>query len=187
MLLDLSEIVIRDGMRVGLDVDQPGVEDPDLQFAKPLTGHLTFENGGDLVNIHGEVDTTLTIACSRCLKDVEVPMTVPVEEHLPIEDVVQPNRKPDEGAELPDTQVSSVVYLDQGKPILDLDELMRQLIVAELPMRTLCDEECAGLCPHCGVDRNETPCNCAEEQRNTPLAALAALLPNGDSPEPEKS
>lgn len=179
MLLDLSEIVIRQGMRVSLDVDQPLVEDPDLVFAEPLKGKLDFENSGDLISITGEVDTALTIACSRCLTDVRVPIQLEVEERFPIDDVTHPNRPPEEGEEW-ETLVSSVVYLDQGRPILDLDELLRQLIVSEVPIRTLCDEECAGLCPECGINRNEAACNCGSAPVNTPLAGLAALLKDED-------
>lgn len=183
MLLDLSEIVIRPGMKVGLDVDQPSVEDPDLLFADPLKGHLTFDNGGDLINIHGNVDTTLTIPCSRCLKDGRFPVHLELEEHLPIDDVLHPNRPPDPDAEVYDTDISSIVYLDQGRPILDLDELLRQLIVSEVPIRTLCSEDCAGLCPVCGANKNETACACEEQNTNSPFAGLATLLSNGNSEE----
>lgn len=179
MLLDLSELVIREGMRVSLDVEQPGVEDPDLVFAAPLRGRVTFSNGGDVVNIQGEVNTQLTYPCGRCLVEVNVPLQVPIEEHFPIEEILHPKRQPTPGEEY-DTTVSSVVYLEQGRPILDLDELLRQLIVTEAPIRPLCDEECAGLCPHCGVNRNETPCSCGVEEVNTPLSRLAVLLQEPD-------
>lgn len=175
MLLDLSEIVIRQGMNVNLDIDQPAVEDPDLVFASPLKGRLSFENSGDLLSITGEVKTALTIPCSRCLTDVREPIDLQVEERFPIDDVIHPTRPPAEDEEW-ETLVSSVVYLEQGRPILDLDELLRQLIVAEVPIRTLCDEACAGLCPECGANRNEAPCTCAQTPVNTPLAGLAALL-----------
>jgi uncharacterized protein len=175
MLLDLSEIVIREGMRVNHVVDQPSVEDPDLVFAAPMQGTLTFENTGELINIGGKVTSTLSIPCNRCLADVRAPLNLQVDEHFPIEEILHPNRKPQEGEDY-DTTVSSVVYLDQGKPILDLDELLRQLIVSEVPIQTLCDDACAGLCPTCGGNRNETPCNCAAQEIHTPLAGLAALL-----------
>lgn len=178
MLLDLSEIVIREGMRVKQSVDQPGVEDPDLVFAEPLRGTLTFENSGDLVNIQGRVASTLLIPCNRCLEEVKAPLALTVEEHFPVEEILHPDRQPKEGEEF-DTTVSSVVYLDQGRPMLDLDELLRQLIVAEIPIQTLCDAACAGLCPTCGGNRNETVCQCAETPLNTPLAALGVLLKNG--------
>jgi uncharacterized protein len=179
MLLDLSEIVIRDGMKVGLDIDQPRVEDPELEFAEPLKGHLDFANGGDLININGEVDTTLTVACSRCLEPVSLPVHLELHEHLPIEEVLHPDRPPAEGEEY-ETAVNSIVYLDQGRPILDLDELVRQLIISEIPIRTVCDEDCAGLCPTCGVNRNDTKCECGAETKNTPFAALGSLLGDGN-------
>src|SRR5688500_7639788 len=108
MLLDLSEIVMREGMRVDLDIDQAGVEDPDLVFARPISGHLHFENSGDLISVTGKAETTLTIPCSRCLADVEVPIALQVEEHLPVDDVMHPNREPEEGAEI-ETVVSTIV------------------------------------------------------------------------------
>jgi uncharacterized protein len=158
------------------------VEDPDLQFAEPLKGTLVFQNAGDLVTINGQVTSTLAIGCNRCLADVRSPLKLEVDEHFPIEEILHPNRQPKEGEDY-DPTVSSVVYLDQGKPILDLDELLRQLIIAEIPIQTLCSDTCAGLCPTCGTNRNETPCTCAEQQLNTPLAGLAVLLENGDSAE----
>jgi uncharacterized protein len=179
MLLDLSEIVIREGMRSSIAVDQPGVEDPDLEFVEPLRGRLSFANGGDVISIGGKVNTAVRASCSRCLAEVNVPVTLEVDEHFPIDDVLHPNRQPREGEEY-DPQVSSVVHLDQGRPMLDLDEFMRQLVVAEIPIRSLCSEACAGLCPRCGANRNEGPCACVEEPANTPLSGLRALLKDQD-------
>jgi uncharacterized protein len=175
MMLDLSEIVVREGMRVRLDVDQPSVEDPDLVFAGPITGQLRFENSGEVINIGGSTRCTLTVPCARCLVDVLLPIEFELEEHLPIDDVLHPDRPPDKDSEW-ETVISSIVHLDQGRPILDLDELLRQWIVSEVPMCTVCSEDCRGLCPHCGANQNETSCNCAETQRHTPLAGLAQLL-----------
>jgi uncharacterized protein len=175
VLLDLSELVSRKGMQVAHAVDQPGVEDPDLVFQEPLKGKLKFQNSGDLINITGKVGAALTIPCSRCLTDVRVPVDLRVEEHFPIEDVLHPKRQAEDGEDF-DGLVSTVVYLDQGRPILDLDELLRQLIITEVPIRTLCQETCAGLCQQCGANRNEAACGCEDVTHHTPLAGLAALL-----------
>jgi uncharacterized protein len=43
---------------------------------------------------------------------------------------------------------------------IDLGPLVRDAIVLELPMAPLCREDCRGLCPHCGADRNESDCAC---------------------------
>jgi uncharacterized protein len=44
---------------------------------------------------------------------------------------------------------------------IDLGPLVRDAIVLELPMAPLCREDCRGLCPQCGADRNEGDCSCA--------------------------
>jgi uncharacterized metal-binding protein YceD (DUF177 family) len=175
VLLDLSEIVIREGMRSTVALDQAGVEDPDLVFVERLRGTLNFVNGGDLVNIDGEVHTTLALPCSRCLADAHLPVSIEPDEHFPIDQVCHPNRQPEEDDEL-DIVLSTVIYLDQGRPILDLDELLRQWLVAELPIRILCKDDCAGLCTTCGANLNETTCTCAPATENKPLGALASLL-----------
>jgi uncharacterized protein len=43
---------------------------------------------------------------------------------------------------------------------IDLGPLVRDAIVLDLPMAPLCRDDCAGLCPQCGADRNEGACSC---------------------------
>ena len=43
---------------------------------------------------------------------------------------------------------------------LDLAPLVRDALVLELPMAPLCRDDCAGLCPQCGANRNEGQCGC---------------------------
>lgn len=182
MLLDLSEIVIRENMHVELDLDElrrkgeeVRIEDPDFQFVEPVRGHLTFENGGDLINIRGKVEASLKTSCARCLTDVTMSVPVQVEEHFPIADVLNPTRQPEVDEDY-DSTINTTVYLDQGRPILDLDELIRELILTEVPMASLCSDACQGLCPDCGANRNENPCTCELDRANKPLAGLASLL-----------
>ena len=57
-----------------------------------------------------------------------------------------------------------------------LDTFFTELISLALPLQPLCDEECKGLCPRCGVDRNREDCGCEEELKPpSPFAVLAAL------------
>ena len=44
---------------------------------------------------------------------------------------------------------------------LDLEPLARDAVLLELPLATLCAEDCAGLCPTCGANRNTETCDCA--------------------------
>jgi uncharacterized protein len=57
---------------------------------------------------------------------------------------------------------------------VDLTALVRDAVVLELPLAPLCRDECAGLCPGCGEDRNLAPCACqpATDPRWATLDAL---------------
>jgi uncharacterized protein len=175
MQLDLSEIVLRPGMRSAVTVDEPGAPDADLEYLEPVRGDLRFQNGGSLLLIDGEVSTTLRLQCGRCLEPVTWPVTIRLEERFPLEEVLNPSAPPEEDEEW-DTTVSSVVHLDAGKPVLDLDELIRQQLITELPLQVLCSESCRGLCPQCGANLNQGECDCAPDAADSPLAALGALL-----------
>lgn len=58
---------------------------------------------------------------------------------------------------------------------IQLDSVCLEMISLALPVKPLCRDDCAGLCPRCGTDRNEAPCGCSETAPNSPFAVLAAL------------
>ena len=61
---------------------------------------------------------------------------------------------------------------------LDLAEMVREAVLLEAPTNPLCRPDCAGLCPVCGVDRNEAACSCDTTVRDERWAALDALKPD---------
>lgn len=72
---------------------------------------------------------------------------------------------------------------DEAAPIpildgeaIDLSELVRQLLVLNLPARSLCRPDCRGLCAQCGADLNHGECRCAREEIDPRLAPLRELL-----------
>ena len=48
--------------------------------------------------------------------------------------------------------------------VLDLSDTLRQYRLASLPLAPLCREDCKGLCPECGADRNQSACSCEQYQ-----------------------
>ena len=58
---------------------------------------------------------------------------------------------------------------------VDLEPLAREVVLLELPQAPLCRDECLGLCPRCGADLNEGPCDCVPEDRDPRWAALDVL------------
>jgi uncharacterized protein len=180
MKLDLSEISQRPGMRVTIDVDQPCVEGADFECAEPVQGRLTFTNSGDLLLIDGTVRTSVELPCDRCLEPARLPSEVTIEERFPLEEVARPRLPAEEEVEF-DNTLATVIHLDAGKPILDLDELIRQQLVMSLPIQILCNPDCRGLCAQCGANLNEEACGCEPETSSSPLAGLAALLDNEEN------
>jgi uncharacterized protein len=62
-----------------------------------------------------------------------------------------------------------------GGDQLDLEPLVRDAVLLELPQAPLCSEACAGLCPSCGIDRNRATCSCETESTDPRWAALDVL------------
>lgn len=58
----------------------------------------------------------------------------------------------------------------------DLDELCRTDVLLHIPMKHLCRSDCKGLCPECGKNLNDGPCNCGKKSIDPRFAALAELL-----------
>jgi uncharacterized protein len=64
------------------------------------------------------------------------------------------------------------LVIHQRKGEVDLREALRESVVLACPQAPLCGEDCLGLCPVCGVDRNEIACTCAEEEHDPRWDAL---------------
>jgi len=169
-MLDLGELLHSHGMRTATDVEVPCTEDMELTCAQPVTGHLVFTNTGNLLVIQGALEADLQAQCPRCLADASVRVDAAVDEEFTVHDNEVVCRADDE--ETAEDPTFRALFPEPH--ILNLSELVRQSIVLAMPMETLCREDCAGLCPYCGANRNETTCSC-EPPADSPFAALAGL------------
>ena len=59
---------------------------------------------------------------------------------------------------------------------LNLDELVREDILLELPTKFLCREDCKGICPQCGKNLNEGPCGCEPQSTDARFDVLKNLI-----------
>lgn len=155
--------------RRDLSEDVTGIDD-ELRIVAPLTGSLKLLRTVDGILVTGKLQTVLELECSRCLE----PFSVPIE--LEIEEEFHPSVDIQTGAQLPlvDDEESGTIIDEQH--ILDLTEIVRQSVFLALPMRPVCKEECAGLCPQCGQNLNEGRCECVVEAVDPRLQILKELL-----------
>ncbi|MFC2058452.1 DUF177 domain-containing protein [Chloroflexota bacterium] len=136
----------------------------------PIKGkvHLTRTNRSILVK--GMIETGGSAACSRCLEEFVYPLSLEIEEeYLPTRDLVS-------GLPLP---LQEGVFIIDENHILDLTEAVRQYALLAKPMNPVCQQNCAGLCAHCGHNLNCGPCDCMPAHSNSPWAQLQALLTGG--------
>jgi uncharacterized protein len=155
------------------DIDEKEIQlDKDLKIVGPVKGHARMRRVNQGLLVDGWVDLTLEFMCTRCLKQFEQLMHIAFEERFyPTVDVVT-------GTPLPPTQEDDVFSIDEHHQI-DLTEAIRQNVLLAIPMVTLCQEDCAGLCAQCGHDLNLGPCNCVPDEVDSRLNVLKTLLQNG--------
>ncbi len=163
------------GTALNYDIDEEDVQlDEDLKVIGPIIGHVRLRRINQGLLADGWVDLTLEFECTRCLKQFEQQMHVLFEERFyPTLDVVT-------GVALTPPDDGEDAFPIDAHHLIDLTEAVRQHVLLDIPMVTLCKEDCAGLCPQCGKDLNDGPCTCQPEI-DARLSVLQSLLQNQES------
>ncbi len=116
-----------------------------------------------------KLDTAIEMTCSRCLETYSQPIHVAFEEEfVPTVDVIS-------GVALNAPEDPNTFIIDSHH-ILDVREAVRQYTLLAIPLKPLCREDCAGLCPTCGKNLNEGPCDCPPVDIDPRWAVLKKLL-----------
>ena len=114
---------------------------------------------GSSILVSGAVAAPWEGDCRRCLGPATGTLTAEVRELY---------------EERPNPETPDESYKLKGDE-LDLEPLVRDAVLLELPQAPLCSEACAGLCPECGIDRNKGTCSCETEATDPRWAALDVL------------
>src|SRR5581483_541063 len=159
------------GTSLTSDIQEEHIQlDEDLKVVGPLSGHVRMRRINQGLLVDGWVDLTLEFACTRCLKEFQQPMHVAFEERFyPTVDVLT-------GMPVHAEDVEDAFPIDDHH-LVDLTEAIRQQVLLDVPMVTLCKEDCAGLCAQCGKDLNLGPCSC-EPEVDSRFGILKTLLLN---------
>lgn len=148
-----------------------GVEECPRPFQDPNWAlealSLFVEKDRDDVLVRGRIRSRVPLTCSRCLESF--PMTV--EADMDVRVAPRPQGRGEE-VELSTDDLEVDFYAEN---LLDLDRLIETETTLRLPMKPLCREECRGLCPVCGGNRNQNPCACQVTHPDLRLQALKVL------------
>lgn len=131
-------------------------------------GEVRLTRTEQSILVEGTLYTALRSTCSRCLSLFNCPLTLNIEEeYFPTTDVVS-------GASLTLPEEPGYFTIDEHHT-LDLTEAVRQYALLAIPMKPLCREDCAGLCPSCGHNLNQGPCNCQPQEADPRWSELGKL------------
>lgn len=146
-------------------------------------GKLHTEGQAELLNntlgeirIRGRLHVELEAPCDRCLEPVRFPIAGDFDLFY------RPEPKGPQPHEAALDEGESEIGFYRGSGI-ELKDVLREHILLSLPMHQVCREECAGICPICGQNRNAGTCSCKTEQVDERWAALRSLR----SESPQKS
>jgi len=134
-----------------------------LKGPAEVSGTLVLK--GKRLLLHGRLVARAEVDCDRCLALVEVP----VEAQFSLQYVTRLEYESSQAVELDEADMTISVY--DGEAI-DLDEMVSEQLLLEIPERALCREDCKGLCPTCGADRNIRECTCESAEIDPRWAAL---------------
>lgn len=112
---------------------------------------------GNEVVLQGKLHAKLEVVCGRCLQPVELPVTAEFNERF----VRAVSWAAEDQHELQEEDLNLAVF--DGEAI-ELDDLVREELLLAVPVNVLCSEDCRGLCPNCGIDRNLKSCQCEDNE-----------------------
>jgi uncharacterized protein len=174
LLIDVSKIP-PGGLEVDSDLDEETLrlegEESFILVGGRLRVHL--ERGeDDSVHVRGHLSARMGMECGRCLE----PFDSSLEQDLELFYLrhVRDQVEEAEEVELSDHDMVVAYYRNDR---LDLAEVVREQLLLAAPLRRVCREDCKGLCPTCGADRNTVACTCRIEEPEDPrLAPLRKLF-----------
>lgn len=120
----------------------------------------SFDSIVDGLILNARISAPVHAECTRCLKPIQRDWTVNVTSFFPYEDksAAGKNGKEEEVDIIAGEDEAEDTYpLLDGGAWADLEALLRDTLVEELPLQPLCKPDCKGLCSQCGEDLNEHP------------------------------
>jgi uncharacterized protein len=165
-LLDDAPGATRDYVVAGATIDLGD----DLRLADPIEGHVRLARTNRGLLVIAELDTSLAAECSRCVRDIEVPIHISIEEEaLPSIDLHAGHAV---GArEEGDDELQRLT----DHPELDLETPVREAIQLAEPIAPLCRLDCPGLCLVCGERLDEGAHDHPDDDIDPRLEALRAF------------
>jgi uncharacterized protein len=143
-----------------------------LRQASPLTAEGSVELLGNTlgeIRVQGHLSVMMEADCDRCLEPARVPLESDFDLFYRPEPELEAIR---DEMEIGEGESQIAFYEGDG---LELRDILREHILLSLPMQRVCSEDCKGICPVCGQNRNLVACGCTVKPADDRWAALKNL------------
>jgi len=154
-------------------IPESGIKEA-LKLPVPLKDRLFKEDArvsfkasrfDDRVLINGRAESVVSLECSRCLKNISIPVNISFDaEYIPYRESEEA-----EEHELANNELDVSFYRNDEIEIGDM--IMEHMLLA-IPMKPLCEPGCKGICRKCGKNLNKSLCECSTEETDPRLAPL---------------
>jgi len=173
MIFDIEEIG-EEGLSFSfvLNKDQLKIDQADLSVSVDIAIRGTLTRLSDNCYLNANVRTDVTSSCSRCLDRFSYPIDSSFKSHfVPSDDsYILPGE-----VELQASDIDTEVYENQK---IDITQSVRDGILLEVPVVSLCMENCKGICFKCGNNLNRSDCNCINETFADPRLDVLKVIKN---------
>ncbi|ADQ14979.1 YceD family protein [Halanaerobium hydrogeniformans] len=146
-LNDLGDIGGKKTVSMEIEIADLNFRDQEVEVKDNIELEIEIFHTRDSFIIEGEMEVNLVLSCSRCLKNYQTSSVIELSEEILKKDMEDLEK-------------------------LFIDEIIVDNIILSLPIKTLCSEECNGLCPQCGQNLNEGECDCEIENIDPRLQKL---------------
>jgi uncharacterized protein len=127
-----------------------------------------LEHSDGELRIQGRYTVELSSQCDRCLGGARFPLDAGFDLFYKPASVIAR----DEEVEIDEGEAEIGFYQGNG---IELEDILREQVLLALPMQRVCNDDCKGICPACGKNRNETMCDCKTETKDDRWGALRRL------------
>lgn len=171
MQINISEIISTnyksEVYSTHLDMQSFELDGVSYDFIRKEPVQLVIRNeGNSIVRISGEVNVVFDIPCSRCLISVPTDMIFDFERKIDFRKL-----REEQSDDLDETS-----FMEESS--LDVDRLVAGEILVRFPMKTLCRDDCKGLCFQCGKNLNEGECGCDRASLDPRMSAIQDIFKN---------
>lgn len=168
MIIDLASLgVSPKQFEISFAPDEIDI-DGEAAFTSEIAFSGQVSRADERTFVRGAIKADAEIDCTRCLEPVTRGIDITFEDVF-VDSIVGSNK---EEAEIAVEQLDEALLVSEE---IDLAEVVREQILLDLPEQIFCKEDCRGLCPQCGGNRNLIDCSCARDQVDPRWAALKEL------------